>query len=206
MKDVQLIEKTPIIARYFAFQYKDNNLTQVVLYWYETSTFTTNSTSQQKHVKISLIMYPTIQEPEDQLLTFATAIANYWQPMKTWSQIALLISQNGNILTMFPIATLIFTLTFYIISQKREKKTNLKVYKKLADEDQKIIEAVKETQQKTLSTLNNIASTYQKLTKENVNMETLLNKLRQAKEISLVQEEIENVHDQPTLVWKTRGL
>jgi len=209
LRDVQLIENPPLIARYFAFQYKNNNLTQVVLYWYETSTFTTNTTSQQKHVKISLIAYPqqteSIQETEDQLLTFGTAIAGYWQPMKTWAQIALLISQNGNILTAFPTAALIFTISFYFINNRKEKKTNTTTYKKLAEQDQKIIDAVKKTQQQTIPTLNNIASTYQKLNKETINTETLLNKLKQAKTINLVKQEIINAKDEPILGWKTQS-
>lgn len=206
LRDVQLLENPPLIARYFAFRYKNNNITQVILYWYETSTFTTNTTSQQKHVKISLIIYPdeteSIQEAEDKLLTFGIAIANYWEPMKTWTHIALLISQNGNILTAFPTAALIFTVSFYIIDKRKEKKTNTTAYKKLAEQDQKIIDAVKKTQQQTIPTLNNIASTYQKLNKQTINTETLLNKLKQAKTINLVKQEIASQRDEPTIVWK----
>lgn len=206
LRDVQLIENPPLIARYFAFRYKKGNLTQVVLYWYETAMFTTNTTSQYKHVKISLIAYPqeteNIQETEDQLLTFGTAIANYWQPMKTWAHIALLISQNRNILTAFPTAALIFTVSFCIINKRKEKKTNINAYKKLAEQDREIIDAVKKTQQETIPTLNNIASTYQKLNKQTINTETLLNKLKQAKTINLVKQEITSQQDEPTMVWK----
>lgn len=206
LRDVQLLENPPLIARYFAFQYKYNNITQVVLYWYETATFTTNTTPRQKHVKISLIAYPdeteNIQETEDELLTFGTAIANYWEPMKTWIPIALLFSQNGNILTAFSTAALIFTVSFYVINKRKEKKTNTIAYKKIAEQDRKIIDAVKKTQQETIPTLNNITSTYQKLNKETINTETLLNKLEQAKTINLVKQEITDQQDEPTMVWK----
>lgn len=71
--------------------------------------------------------------------------------MKTWTHIALLISQNGNILTAFPTATLIFTLSFYTINKRKENKTNTTAYKKLAEQDQKIIKAVKKHSNKQSS-------------------------------------------------------
>lgn len=82
LRDVQILENPPILARYFAFQYTKYPETQVVLYWFETSIFMTNNTAEQKHVKISLIAYPDtpqeIAEAENQLLPFARAIVNYW--------------------------------------------------------------------------------------------------------------------------------
>jgi len=93
------LQNPPLTARYFAFQDTKTNLTQVILYWYENALFNTGSSTEQEHVKISLIAYAKTPEEvpniEEQLLPFAKAIANYWQPIKTWSQIALLISQNN---------------------------------------------------------------------------------------------------------------
>jgi exosortase len=136
LRDTQLIQNPPVTARYFAFKWQNYNVTEAVLYWHETSTFTANATTQQKHVRISLIVYPqgteSFQQAEDELLTLGKAIANYWQPMKTWAHIALLISQNGNILTAFPTAALIFTLSFYTINKRKEKKTNINAYKKIS--------------------------------------------------------------------------
>jgi exosortase/archaeosortase family protein len=208
LRDAQLNQNPPIIARFFAFRYKRFNVTQVVLYWYETSTFTTNSTSQQKHVKISLIVHPdeteNIQEVEDELLQFGVAIAGYWQPLKTWVQIALLISKNGSTLVAFPTVALLFILAYNTTTRRKERKTNTKAYKKLAEQNQKIINSVKKTQQKTIPTLNNIALAYQKLNKETINTETLLNKLEQAETINLAKREITSHQDEPTMIWKDR--
>ena len=98
-------------ARYFAFEYKNTNQTQVVLYWYETATFNVNGTAEAKNVMISLVMYPSsqeISEAENQELPVALAINNYWQPIKTWSSVALFISQNGFVLSSLAIAFLVF--------------------------------------------------------------------------------------------------
>ena len=48
LRDIQLQDNPPITARYFAFQYKNTNQTQVVLYWYQSATFNTNGTAQPK--------------------------------------------------------------------------------------------------------------------------------------------------------------
>jgi len=82
LRDIQIQNNPPITARYFTFQYRNTNQTQVVLYWYETATFTVNGTAQMKSVMISLVMYPSspqnIAKAENQELTTALAINNYW--------------------------------------------------------------------------------------------------------------------------------
>lgn len=207
LRDVQLVQNPPIIARYFAFHYKKFNVTQVVLYWYETSTFTTNSTSQQKHVKISLIVFPdkteNVQEVEEELLPVGTAIASYWQPMKTWAQIALLISQNGNTLTAFPTVVLILILSFHILNDRKEKRTNTKAYKKLLEKDKKILQAIKEANRNHKGTTQEIATVYEKLNGEKINLEALHEQLSSLEEVGLTKQTITNENDQPILKWKT---
>mgnify|MGYP001081654615 CR=1 FL=1 len=208
LRDVKIIENPPITARYFAFQYKKSNLTQVVLYWYEIATFSTNSTSQQKYVKISMIAYPEeaedLQQVEDQLLVFATAIASYWHPLKTWSQITLFISQNAQYLTIIPTATLALVITLHLAAGKREKKANKKSFTKLAMQDQQVLEAISKTQRKTVSTVNNVQSTYQRLTGKSIEKQELTQRLDTLKTLGFVKEEIANRQDEPILVWKSQ--
>jgi len=208
LRDIQILQNPPIIARYFAFEYKKFNQTQLVLYWYETSVLNLNNTVQQKHVKISLITYPdtseNITEAENQLLPFATTIANYWQPIKTWNQITLFISKNGSALTVFPVTILPLIIGIYVLENRKEKRRNTNVYNKIAEEEQKIVEAAKDSKRGTIPTLNNVALTYQKNNKETMEVETLLNKLEQAEKIRLTQKEITSVQDEPTLTWKTQ--
>lgn len=234
LRDTQILQNPPIIARYFAFQYKEGNQTQVVLYWYETTTFTVDNATKQEHVELSVVMYPdspeNVAETENQLLPFAISVVNYWQPIKTWNQISLIISKNGISLIIFPLAILTLTLGTYIIENHREKRRNTNAYKKLAREEQKTVEALKSLEPgitaklynialaihlldptthktiptETIPTINNIASAYQKTNKETIDPETLLHKLEKTEEISLTQEKIANVQDEPTLTWKTQ--
>lgn len=208
LKDTQILENPPLIARYFAFQYTKTNQTQLVLYWYETATFKTNTTAQQKHVKMSLITYPDtpqdITESENQVLPFATAIANHWQPTKTWSQIALTISLNGPTLAAATTTLLAAIVVFNIIEKNRMKKANRNAYKKLSKTNQQIIEAVRETQKTTTPTTNNIAKTYENITEEQITPENLLQKLTQAEKAGLIKKEVLNKQDEPVLGWKTQ--
>jgi len=142
LKDIQILENPPIISRYFAFNYTQTHVIQTVLYWYETATFTTNSTAKQEHVKISLIAYPQnmkeLPKIENQLTTMAKEIAEYWQPIKTWSQITLLISQNGITLTAATSTILTATIIVYTLERRKQRKANTNAYQKLSEPNRQI--------------------------------------------------------------------
>ena len=209
LRDVQLLQNPPITARYFAFQDTKTNLTQVILYWYENALFNTGSNPEQKHVKISLITFTNNSEDihsiEDQLLPFGKAIANYWQPIKTWSQIALLISQNGIILITITIVLLATILSYQAIKNQGEKKSNLRFYNKLALHEEKLIlQAAHEASKKEKPTANAIASHYQKLTGKPIELKLLLEKLNQAEKAGLIKRDITSQEDEPILTWKSQ--
>jgi exosortase len=208
LKDVQILQNPPIIARWFAFQYTKTNQTQAVLYWYETATFTTNNTPQQKHVKISLIAYPKTPEEissmENQLLPIAQAMANYWQPVKTWTQIALTISQNGQTLTAATLTLLAITIAYQKLQNRREKKSNIKLYDKLSEQHKQVIQAAQLASKKSEPTINAIASHYKMLTGRNINIEELTKKISEIENVGLIKKEINNYGDQPRLIWKTK--
>ena len=208
LKDIQILENPPITSRYFAFNYTDTHMTQAVLYWYETATFTTNSTAKQEHVKISLIAYPQntkdLPKIEDQLLSVAKEIAEYWQPIKTWSQITILISQNGITLTTITSTILIATIILYCLEKRKQRKANTNAYQKLSEPNRQIIDAVQKTEKTTLPTLNNIAKTYRKTTKKSIRKKRLLQKLLELEKTGLIESRIANKQDEPTQTWRTQ--
>ena len=208
LKDIQIQQNPPIIARYFAFQWTKTNQTQVVLYWFETSLFKINNTeAQQKQVKISLITYPdspqNVTKPED-LTPIATAIAQYWQPIKTWSQIALLLSQNSPYLATATTLTLPILAIIYAFETIKQRKTNTKAYQKLSKPNQQLIKIVAETEKTTKPTLSAIATTYKNLTGENIEQEKLLQQLSETEKTGIIKRTITNIQDEPTLTWKTQ--
>jgi exosortase len=209
LKDIQTLANPPIFARYFAFQYRATNQTQLVLYWYETSVFTTNGASQQKHVKMSLVTFPQtpqlVAEAEPQLLPFATAINDYWQPIKTWTQIALTISQNGLALSASTAALLVVVLFYLAFLNRQEMLSLLKLHEKLPEQDKLLIEAVRQTAKNgKTTTLSNIASQLQELAKTPVSTTQLSEKLQEAANAGLIEKTIANDADQPTIHWKKR--
>jgi len=208
LRDVQTQANPPITARYFAFQYHSTNQTQVVLYWYETSTFTANGTSQQKSVQISLITYPQspqeVTTAEDQLLPFATAINNYWEPIKTWTPIALSLSQQSLPLAAATSIPIPIIALLYLLRKRNERKANSRAYTKLSQPAKDIIDIVSETEKKTALTLDKIADTYQKTTNQTISKDQLMQKLAELEKIGIIKSHIKNKQDEPTLTWKTQ--
>jgi exosortase len=208
LKDIQILQNPPIIARYFAFQYTKTNQTQTVLYWYETATFTTNNTAQQKQVKISLIAYPNTPEEittiEDQLLPVAETIANHWQPIKAWTQIALTISQNGTALTAATATLLAVILAYQKLQNRRERKSNIQLYNKLSEHDKLVIQAAHRASKKDEPTINAIASRYKILAGRNIEIEELIKKLDETEKVGLIKKDMTSYGDEPRLTWKTK--
>lgn len=204
LRDVQLLQNPPIIGRYFAFTYMNYNQTQLVLYWFETSFFNSNGTTQQKQVKVSLITYPepqgNITEAENYLLPFGTAIASYWEPMKTWTQISLLLSGNSETLAVTTGALLAITILYQAILERRRRRGYADLYEKLSANKKLVFDAINQT--KTTPTLQNITESYATLTNKPETPDTLYQKLDNAQETGLVEKRIASRDDMPIQTWK----
>jgi exosortase len=206
LRDKQILDNPPIMARYFAFQNLQDSQTQLVLYWYETSIFTINDTAQQKQVEISLITFPetpeTVSNMENEILPIAEAIANYWQPIKTWALVSMTMSQNGLNLALGTTAFLIITVATYFFQRKRQQKTRMDAYRKLATRDQQLVETIRKIQETTPSTIEKIRETYRETAKTELTTEQLEQKLNELSKIGLVKNTISNNRDEPTRTWK----
>ena len=208
LRDVQLLQNPPITARFFSFQDIKSNMVQAVLYWYENAVFNIGTNFEQKYVKISLIAFVNfpkyVPSIEDHLLTLGKAIANYWQPIKIWSQIALAISQHGNTLIIVTATLLAMMLMYQIIKKQIEKEYNLKVYNKLALKERIILQAVYQAGKKGKPTSTAIASSYHKLTGKSIGLNVLIKKLEEAHDAGLVKKDITSQEDEPLLIWKSQ--
>jgi exosortase len=209
MRDVKLTENPPITARHFVFHWTRYDFTQAVCYWRETLTLTTNTTSERSNVQISLIIYPNstqpdeIQQVEATLQTFGENVANYWEPLKTWVPIALLLSQNANILATIFTAGLILLIPVAALKQIQKQGSRKNIYFKLSDQDKKIYNSLKQTQKNILPTTKNIQNAYQTVYQENIEENLLIEKLTQLAEDGMIMETIKKVDDEPVKVWVT---
>ena len=208
LTDIQTQANPPIVGRYFAFQYHSTNQTQVVLYWYETATFAINGTSQQKQVKMSLVVYPKstteVTQAEHLLLPIANAINNYWQPIKTWTTIALTISQNGLVLSGTTAAMLILILIYSMFLNYQDKASLLKLYRKLPGETQTLTEAITNAQKQKKPTPIGITEELNKLTNTPTEQTLLNEKLSELQKIGLIKKVTVNKNDEPAIQWKSQ--
>lgn len=208
LRDVQVLENPPIMGRYFAFQRNTNNQTQVVLYWYETTTIEINGTAQQKQVKMSLIAYP--QSPQDiakakeALLPIAKAINEYWEPIKTWTTVALAISQNGLTLAALPAALLIALVIYKGYLNSQELTALKRLYSKLPAQTQQLITAIENAQTNNNPTQHGIATEYEKLTQTKPDPQWLNQKLQETQKTGLIKQKLINQNDQPKTAYRTQ--
>ncbi len=206
LRDIQIQDNPPMTACFFAFQYEDTNQTQVVLYWYETAIFETNSTAQTKSVMISLVMYPSspksVSQAEAQELPIANAVNNYWAPIQTWSTVALSISQNGLALSAGATAILVLLILYAVYLDRKEKHALLNLYRKLPSQDQLIMKAV--TNAKNNPTIHAITLEYQKLSQTPTSETWVAQKLDEAENAGTIKKTLINKDDTPTLAWKNQ--
>jgi exosortase/archaeosortase family protein len=207
LTDIQTQANPPIVGRFFAFQYHTTNQTQVVLYWYETATFTVNNQTQQKHVKISLVAYPKstedVRQYEEILLPIAKDINDYWQPIKTWTTVALTISQNGLALSAATIALLVALIIYRLIIYQQEKSSLLILYSKLPTTKQQLIQAVKAAQKAGTPTTQAISDQLNKQPNNQTTPEQLYSELEETQKVGLIEKSLLNKEDKPIYAWKS---
>ena len=208
LTDIQTQANPPITARFFAFQYHSTNQTQAVLYWYQTANFQVNGTNQQKQIKMSLVTYPQspqdVKEAQNQLLPIATAINGYWQPIQTWTTIALTISQNGLALSASTTVALIALVIYELLLRQQDRQSLLRLYAKLPTQTQQLTPAVTNAQKQHTPTTTAIAAELEKLTNTPTNQTWLTEKLSEAENAGLIKKATANINDEPTIQWENQ--
>lgn len=207
LKELQIQENPPIISRYFAFQWVETKQTEVVLYWFETANFMTEGTAQQKQLKMSLITYPespqNLTEAED-LVPFAAAITQHWEPIKTWTKASVLLSQNSGLLATITTMLLVPTVFLYALEERKRRKENAIAYRKLSKHIREIIDTVLETQKTTTPTLSAIAATYESKRGKSIDKEELCNQIVEAEKTGIIKGYIASHQDEPVQIWKVQ--
>jgi len=208
LKDVQLTVNPPIIGRFFVFQYATTDEMQATLYWVESATFNVNETTEQKLAIISLIV-PTrnqgdLPRIESQMLTAATVIAEYWQPIKIWSQIVTVISQKGLYLAATTGTMIVAIVAMYGFDEIRQRQNNMTAYGRLSETNRDLIDAIRKTEKQTMPTLDNITSTLEQEAEQTTDKEQVKQSLSALERIGIIRSIIANNQDQPVQAWKTR--
>lgn len=207
LRDIQISENPPVISRYFTFLYTKTNLTQAVLYWYEASTFTINSTVQQKNVKLSLIAYPRnpteLAKIENKLVSLAEQVVNYWKPIILWSSLTIILSQNSDYIAVVASTSLVAIIILYELEIKKQRRTNRKIYGKLSIPNKQLVNNIQEVEKTKLPTLDKITAYYQ-TTQESHTEAEILHNLKELEITGIIRSYIANEQDEPIRVWKTQ--
>ena len=214
-KDVPIREDPNLMGKLLVYQWPQSNLTEVVLYWFERVPFKINSAWDMRNVQISLwsrsydlarsglISNETdFAGVENWYIFISQSIADYWQPIRTSSQIAYIIAQNRNGLLIAIGVSLTVVATLYVYERRRKRKLNAMAYKKLSAPNKKIIDILHHTEVTTKPTLNAITAEYFKTTGKNIDNEKLLRNLSQAEKIGLVSRSFVSRNDEPVQIWK----
>jgi len=205
VQDVTLASNPPTVSRFFAFEYTDIGQIQAVLYWNETVNFMTNSTLQKKYAQISLIALPSstyeLARVKNALIVLATATADYWQPITTYSETTLIIIQNGPLLLTVPSTGLAIAIIYYKVEARKRKRSSQSAIEKLNKSDRDVVKAVQETKQP--ATLENIARTLQETSPETIMTEELERKLEELEKTKIIRTSTYSLDDAPLRIWKT---
>jgi hypothetical protein len=206
LRDIQLSDDPPTSARYFAYIDEDVDKVQVILYWYTRSIFKTGTGFEEKWAKISLIQYvydrKQVYKAERGLLPFAESIYEYWQPVSTWSHNVLSIARDGLMFIYILLTGLAGAVMYALYLYLDHRRTAQKLYLKITDEtDKEIIKAVKSLG--SAGTETAIKNKLKEQTGKEMDTDTLIQKLENAKSIGLIQNTIVKIDDEPKFTWKT---
>jgi exosortase len=210
LREVQVTSNPPITARLFAFQWSSFNVTQVVMYWHETLMFASNSSAEQKNMQISLSVYPSsadnIQDIEQQLQAVARPISTFWEPIKEWTPVAILLSQYANILAAVTLISLASAISAFYYFKIKGTPSGKIAYSKTSEQDKKVIAALQETQKRRVSsTINSIQESYQTLNNPQISETDLISRLQGLSHVGLIRHKIISVNDVPIVCWEAEN-
>jgi hypothetical protein len=123
-----------------------------------------------------------------------------WESIKTWTPIALAISQNGLALSAATVALLVVLLFYQAFLNRQETLSLLKFYDKLSEQDRQLIAAVRQARKIGKPTISTITQQIYVLTKMSFQTDQLAAKLEEAAHAGLLRKTIISSADEPTVI------
>ncbi|MBS7630258.1 exosortase/archaeosortase family protein [Candidatus Bathyarchaeota archaeon] len=207
-RDIKLLDNPPLTARYFAFIDKKNNFTETILYWYTKSVFRSEGEYVEKWSKISVIKLDDnpsdYLEAEEEIYPFAKSIAEYWQPVVTWSKFALVIAYHGVTLLLLTGSFIIASTGVYLYGLFSEKRHAKIMFNKINNiEDKTILEIIKNTENDVITEKYVSLKFVERLGKQ-IDEDNILAKLLEAEKNGLIERKIISLNDNPYITWKAK--
>jgi len=206
-RDMQLLENTPLVARYLAFRSQEN-YTQITLYWFEKITFKTGFTVQQKYVRVSLIILTRestkYSQYENTLLDFGRAIASCWEPIKTQSLISLGIPLQQTLLILSVVSAAAAKIMEHI-SSWRKRVNNIKVFNRSAHPNDKLLLQIVSdlSKDKRVITARDINLAIKRKIGRFMKIKALVSRLSNLEKYGFIKKDVAIINDRPVLIWKS---
>jgi hypothetical protein len=207
LRDIQLLNNLPLTARYFAYKSLASNTTQVILYWYNESVYKTDSGYQKKWSMTSIIGYTSdpnnYKSVESAILPIAQSVAEYQQPINTWSWLALAIGENSTPLISVIGGILLGGAIFWIYNRYRDKNNFKTMMSHVSGpEEIHILEALRSLKHNTANG-SSIQQRYEELSGKTIDIDRLQQKLLEAQKVGLIIQDFDNDVTEPHFIWKT---
>jgi exosortase len=207
-KDISLLQNPALTAQYLVFKNPSPvNTTQMTVYWYEKVPIKDSLVTQQKYVRISLIILTQnsseYQKYEPELMNGALLVAEAWEPLKHQALLSMGVPAQQAILAVL-VVFLIFTQTAQYFSQQRKRSNMLKIFDNYASAKEKIVFSTilkLSEKNKNLRTRDIIEAVVANV-KKPVNPNRVLNILRTLEDEGFVGRKVASIGNSPVLVWK----
>lgn len=207
LSDIQISDDPNIVGRYFVFEYTNINLTQAIIYWYDSAIFTTNSSLKNKYVQVSMIGYPDdltqLSQMKDELLNLAKLTINYWEPIKLGSSISSSVSQNGLHFAVIILSFLLLIVVYYHLEIIKVKRAYKKMYSRLSLPNKILLDILEDARKQKIFGLESIAEVYNRTTKQIMSVEEFMQVITSLRKTGILQAQIINKDEEPICVWKT---
>jgi len=208
LREFHLIDDPPLNAKYFAFVEDGEEIAQVLIYWRSTSAFQTSNEVQKKFIKISVIMFSEPEEylaAEEKLLPIATRIAQYMEPITSWSWLALAIARNGIYLMSLTYIVISLLVGNMIYLNKKQEKNAKAILKQISNPvDIGIIELVRK-EKYSICSESLIMKKYKEIFGVEISFNELHNKLLEAEKAGILYKKIMVQNNESFISWKSRA-
>ncbi|MBO3802324.1 MAG: exosortase/archaeosortase family protein [Candidatus Brockarchaeota archaeon] len=213
-RDVNVMDNPQIAGRFLVFKRLGSTVTEAVVYWFEKALFTLNGTAVSRYVSISLDAYPgalasagAISGPDDfdgaqaMLLPMARAIAEHWEPLKTWTLVNFSLGQWAGYALALTTAPCAAAAALLFLRTREERRGKARLFQRLDEEDKELLAAMAPTP-KDLQTGMSIEAIHYTNTGRETEPRKLVEKLEEAEKVGLVARKVVGMEDEPYLVWK----
>jgi exosortase len=116
---------------------------------------------------------------------------------------ASFLSQHGLYLAVTAFALFPSIMVLYVLETREQRREDAEFYQKLSTGNKQVIDTVREAERTTRPTLNAITEAYENKTGEPIAYQEMLRKLFHAERTGIIENQVENVLDEPTQVWRS---